>query len=117
MGLILQGIRDFSLGNEEEALAAFSHALAGTDDATSAALCSARLLILRRRNDEAVELLEALVDSKPGLADARLLLGTAQKNKGRIFEAMRSFRAALLLDPGNESAESALSEILEAQEP
>jgi Flp pilus assembly protein TadD len=115
--LILEGIREFSRGNEEEALEAFSLALAGTDEDPAAALCKARLLILRRRYGEAAELLEALAESRPDLAEARMLLGIAHREECRIGEAMRRFREVLLLDPRNEAAEEALREILDVQEP
>jgi Flp pilus assembly protein TadD len=117
MSLILDGIRELSRGRDEEALEAFGRALAGTEEAPAAALCSARLLILRRRYDEATELLGELAEGRPDLAEAQMLLGRAHRARGRIFEAMRAFRAVLALEPWNASAEEALREILEVQEP
>jgi tetratricopeptide (TPR) repeat protein len=116
-GLVLEGIRELSRGNEQAALEAFSRALAGADDPDTAALCAARLLMLRARFDEAGRTLESLAEERPGLAEARLLLGYVYRRQCRFFDAIHSFRAALHLEPGNAVAEAALHELLDVQEP
>jgi tetratricopeptide (TPR) repeat protein len=114
--LVLEGMRELSRGNEQAALAAFGEALAGTGD-PHAELCNARLLVLRRRYDEAQGVLEELVRCGPGLAEAQVLLGIVYRETYRFFDAVRSFRAALRLDPRNEAAGDALRELLDVQEP
>jgi tetratricopeptide (TPR) repeat protein len=116
-GMVLDGIRELSRGNEQAALEAFSQALTGADDPDTAALCAARLLVLRRQTDEAGKVLEDLVESRPDLAEARLLLGNVYRDSCRFFEAVRSFRAVLHLDPRNAEAAAALHELLDVQEP
>jgi tetratricopeptide (TPR) repeat protein len=115
--LVMEGIRELYRGNEEGALEAFSMVLAGTGDALAAALCYARLLLLRRRYAEAVSALETLVRDEPDCLTAWLLLGTAQRASYRMFDAVRSYQAALALEPGNAEAAEALNELLEVQEP
>jgi tetratricopeptide (TPR) repeat protein len=127
--LTMQGIRALTRGDEEGALEAFGLALEGSGDHFEARLCRARLLVMRRRYDEAEEALAELAGEAPESAEARdraearnhaeawLLLGIAQRERFRLYDAVDSFRAAALLDPLDGRAGAALRELLEVQEP
>ena len=121
---LLSGIRELSRGNDGEALEAFTRALAAdpTPGAQSSHsilgdLCSARLYILRRDYPSAQALLERLVSRDPGLAEAFFLLGQVFQARCRLFEAIASYRRALELRPDDRRAASALSDLLDVQEP
>jgi len=121
---LLSGIRELSRGNDGEALEAFTRALtldptlgALTSDPALGALCSARLHILRRDYPSAQALLERLVARDPGLAEAHFLLGQVFHARCRLFEAIASYRRALQLRPDDPRAASALSDLLDVQEP
>lgn len=114
--ILLAGIRELSRGNEREALEAFARALEGTEDVT-AALCAARRLILERAFGEAAVLLQELVRREPDLAEAHYLLGRAHQRMFQNPEAIRSFRQALALDPGDPRADASLRLLLDVQEP
>jgi predicted Zn-dependent protease len=116
-GLLLSGIRELSRGNEKEALETFTRALAGMGDASLEALCSARLLLIRRQPMEAVRVLQTLVAQKPALSEAHFLLARAYQDSGRMFDAVRSYRKSLALDPSDRRAALAIGELLDVQEP
>jgi tetratricopeptide (TPR) repeat protein len=115
--LVLEGIRELSRGNQEAALEAFGLALEDSDDPDTAALCAARLGILRMRFEEAERRLGEVLERRPYCVEALLLLGIAQRGQNRIFDALGSYREALRLDGGNERAAEELRELLEVQEP
>ena len=119
----MDGIRALARGDEEGALEAFGRALDGSGDYFEAGLCRARLLVMRRRYEEAEAALAELDEAAPGSmenldrAEAQLLLGIAQREQLRVYDAVESFRAAALLDPRDGRAEAAIRELLEVQEP
>jgi predicted Zn-dependent protease len=115
--LLLSGIRELSRGNESAALETFTRALAGMGDTSLEALCSARLLLLRREPAAAACVLDALIAAEPSLAEARFLMGKACQDSGRMFDAVRSYREALALDASDRRAAQALAELLDVQEP
>ncbi len=113
--LMLSGIRELSRGNDGEALEAFTEALKGRSPLGD--LCSARLHILRRQYAAAQALLENLIGREPDLAEAHFLLGQVHLASCRLFEAIASYRMAVALDPDDQRAASALSDLLDVQEP
>jgi cytochrome c-type biogenesis protein CcmH/NrfG len=115
--LLLSGVRELSRGNEGAALETFTRALAGMGDSTLEALCSARLLLLRREMPQATRVLESLRSREPSCAEASFLLGEAYRETGRLFDAVQSFRMAVALDASDRRAAQALTEILDVQEP
>jgi tetratricopeptide (TPR) repeat protein len=121
--LAMQGIRALTHGDEEGALEAFGLALDGSGDYFEARLCRARLLVIRRRYEEAEAALAGLAEEAPDSAEARnraeawLLLGIAQREQFRLYDAIGSFRTAALLDPSDDRAGAALLELLDVQEP
>jgi predicted Zn-dependent protease len=116
-GLLLEGLVELSRGNDEAALEAFVALLAGSERSTLATLCAARLLMKRREMAGAAAILEDLAAREPALAEARYLLGQAYRGTYRTIEAIRSYRAALDLDPAHEGARSALEQLAGAEEP
>jgi hypothetical protein len=116
-GLLVAAIRELTRGNEREALESFHSVLSGADDPVTAALCSARLLIINRQFEEAASVLEDLLTRSPATVEAHLLLGIVHRETYRLFDAIGSFRAVLVLEPSNERAGEALRELLDVQEP
>ncbi len=112
---VLYGIRELSRGNDGEALEAFTRALEGSSSLGE--LCSARLHILRREYAAAQVVLERLIGQEPKLAEAHFLIGQVHQANCRLFESIASFRTALALDPDDRRAASALSDLLDVQEP
>ena len=115
--LLLSGVRELSHGNEQAALESFTRALADMEDAALGALCSARLHLLQREAAEAIRVLETLTAREPLMAEAHFLLGKAYQERCRLFDAIRSYRTVLSLDPSDQRAAQALDELLDVQEP
>lgn len=111
----MTGIRELSRGNEQAALRSFARALA--DDPCLAALCTARLHLLSREPEQALRTLRSLAEREPGVAEASYLMGVAHRQAFRTFEALRSFREALRLDPSHARAAEALAELTNVDEP
>jgi Flp pilus assembly protein TadD len=114
---LLDGIRELSRGDERGALAAFERALCGAGAGVLGALCSARLLILRRRHADARVLLERLTATEPGMAEPWTMLGCVLREQCQTVDAARCFREALARDPSDARAAAGLGEIMDAQEP
>ncbi len=112
---MVTAVRDLSCGNEREALRSFARAF--VDTPRVAALCTARMLIMDGNPEAAALILRDVLAEEPGLVEARVLLGMAQRNACRMFEAMATFREALRLDPDNARAADALAELVEVDEP
>ena len=100
--LLLAGLIAMSRGQDDLALAAFTSLLAADEPSNLAATCAAQLLLKRR-------------DMKG--AEAHYLLGLALRGMYRNFDAIRSFRTALSLEPDNAEARMAMDELLNVQEP
>ena len=66
---------------------------------------------------EAAAILLAATAREPSLAEAHYLLGLALRGMYRNFDAIRSFRTALTLEPDNAEARMAMDELLNVQEP
>jgi tetratricopeptide (TPR) repeat protein len=64
-------------------------------------LLRAKQLKLRGEVDEAVELLESIVASDPGVIDAHVTLGTLYSQLGRYEEAIATYEEALGYKPGD----------------
>ena len=87
-------------GEREAALASLRQATALKPDFDAQALLAQELL-QEGRCAEAIPHLESCVAAKPEMADARVLLGTAQFRAERPLDAIASFDRAVELDPAH----------------
>ncbi len=114
---LLAGLEALSRGKESAALERFAGVLGRCGDSAAAALSSARILLARGDPLRASVLLQSVTLRDPGVSVAHAMLGQALFGLHRNEEAIRSFRTALSLDPGNSEATIALDELLNVQEP
>lgn len=59
----------------------------------------AKLNIIEKKFDKAIEALRIAISKEPGLPDTHNLLGVIEEYKGNVDEAQKYYRAALALDP------------------
>lgn len=107
-------------GCPEEALQAYLRAAGEREDywAWVGLRAAGRLLLSQGRPGDAVERLsravligEVLGEDPSAVAQDYVLLGDALAASGRETEAMEAYRTALELDPGNEAAQTGLTQI------
>jgi tetratricopeptide (TPR) repeat protein len=97
----------------EEAERLFRRALRAEPAFVEARVRLARLLVVRKRHDEAASELATALDSHPTgavLFYARLFAGRAAQGLGRISDAAEHYQAAEAVFPGSQSASLALSQ-------
>lgn len=75
----------------------------------------AKLNIIEKKFDKAIEALRIAINKEPGLPDTHNLLGVIEEYKGNVDEAQKYYRAALALDPSYEPANSNLDRITELE--
>jgi DNA-binding NtrC family response regulator len=75
----------------------------------------AKLNIIAKKFDKAIEALRTAISKEPGLPDSHNLLGVIEEYKGNVEEAQKYYRAALALDPSYEPANSNLDRITEME--
>lgn len=75
----------------------------------------AKLNIIGKKFDKAIEALKMAISKEPGLPDTHNLLGVIEEYKGNIDEAQRYYRAALALDPSYEPASSNLDRVTDME--
>lgn len=75
----------------------------------------AKLNIIEKKFDKAIEALRIAISKEPGLPDTHNLLGVIEEYKGNVDEAQKYYRAALALDPSYEPANSNLDRITELE--
>jgi tetratricopeptide (TPR) repeat protein len=89
-------------GEIEHALANLEKAAAISPDLVQASLLQAEILIRQRKSAEAVPVLEALIERRPNLVRAYLLLGSAYRGAAMQGKALEVYRRLDALAPGNE---------------
>lgn len=75
----------------------------------------AKLNIIAKKFDKAIEALRMAISKEPGLPDSHNLLGVIEEYKENVEEAQKYYRAALALDPSYEPANSNLDRITEME--
>jgi tetratricopeptide (TPR) repeat protein len=93
-----RGVALIALGRRDEALAAFSAALATVDGYPAALVNIGNLRLEEGALDDAIELYRAALRSDEDYAVAHLNLGTALKRAGHTAEGVRHLRTAQRLE-------------------
>jgi tetratricopeptide (TPR) repeat protein len=96
------------------AIAAFEKAMGDGSDITLNYLL-ARLYLQTGAFAKAVPLLTRVVESQPGMAEASVLLSTAQESAGMPNDAVATLEALLRQNPGSYRAQIRIAEIREQQ--
>jgi tetratricopeptide (TPR) repeat protein len=117
MAAYFVGLINLFLGNDEGAIQGFSHLRRESRESLIANYYLAQLRIKRNEFDEALVLLQELVEETPHFAEVHYLLGVVNYRLHRITEAIHSFRKALELDPRDERSRSRLMQLTDVQWP
>jgi tetratricopeptide (TPR) repeat protein len=91
------------LKQAEAAVQAFQRALALQPDFTQARVALGRLLIELKRWDDAVPILDTLIDKGDDSAEIRFTRGCARLELGQISEALEDLQYAYAREPSNDS--------------
>ena len=100
----------------DQALEFYQQALAYDPEHTGTYLRVAINLMRGDRDEEAIDLLQELVERRPDQADPLIWLGSAYRQKEDWEAALRSYRGALERDPENEALYMQMTGILIQQE-
>ena len=92
------------LGNDDKALESFSTLRRESPESLLANFFLAQLCMKRNEFTRALELLEELVRMSPDFAEAHFMMGQALAGLYRNFDAIRSFRRAVELNPEDKRA-------------
>jgi tetratricopeptide (TPR) repeat protein len=104
MSYYWMGLINNFLGNDEKAQEAFSILRRESQESLLANYFLAQLYMKRNEHAKALPLLEELVKMNPNFAEAHFLLGEAYAGLYKNFEAIRSFRTAVELNPEDKRA-------------
>ncbi len=100
------GLINHLMGNDEEAERGFDILCRQSPESLIANYYLAQIKIKHNKYDEALKLLEALVETAPSLAEVHYLLGIAKFRLHDNVEAIKCFRKALDLNPEDTRARS-----------
>jgi tetratricopeptide (TPR) repeat protein len=99
------GLINNFLGNDDEALEAFTILHRESKESQLANFFLAQLLMKRNRHAEALVLLNDLLTLTPDFAEVHFLIGQAYAGQYRTMEAIQSFRKTLELNPSDKRAQ------------
>ncbi len=102
------GLINNFLGKDEDALEAFSALHKESAESRLANLFLAQLLMKRNRHQEALGLLQELIELTPDFAEVHFLIGQAYAGMYRNMEAIQAFRKTLELNPDDNRARMTL---------
>lgn len=111
------GLINFFLGEDEAAADAFGHFHDVSSESKIASFYLAQLKIKRKQFDDALPLLEELVEVTPDFAEVHYMLGTVHYGLHNNTEAIKCFQRALEINPGDERSKSKLALLTEVQWP
>jgi Flp pilus assembly protein TadD len=104
------GAVNISLGQTDDAIVNYRHALELDPNYASALSNLANALVAKGKIDEAVEACEKALRIRPNVAETHATLGRALLAKGNKDQAIAQAEQALRLDPANESAKRVLAD-------
>lgn len=113
MSYYWMGLINNFLGNDEEALQAFSDLRRESEESLLANFFLAQLHIKRNEHAKSLDLLEELIRMSPDFAEAHFLLGQAYAGLYKNFDAVRCFRRAVELNPEDKRARMMLERYTE----
>ncbi|HVO38086.1 MAG TPA: tetratricopeptide repeat protein [Spirochaetia bacterium] len=111
------GLINQFLGNDKEAEDGFRVLRGSSKESLIANYYLAQLKIKHHKYDEALELLEELLQATPGLAEVHYQKGVVFMGMHRNMDAISCFRKTLELNPGDGRARSNLELLTEVPEP
>jgi tetratricopeptide (TPR) repeat protein len=106
-GLCLEG-----LGNNEEAVAAYRHAIGLKPRHVGAYFDLGNALKRGGYYEQAASAFKQILEFKPGSTQALIKLGNTRKQQGRLDEAIRCLEQAVLSDPRSAEAHYSLGNVL-----
>jgi len=95
------GLIDYFLGKDEAALQSFHQLKDQSPQSNFANFFMAQLLVKHNRHQEAIDLLDELLERTPGFAEALYLHAQAFRGLFKNFEALQCLRKAVELAPND----------------
>jgi len=111
------GLIEFFLGDDENASTAFEQFRVASPESMIANFYLAQLRIKRKEFDQALNLLEELVQQTPNFAEVHYMLGTVQYGLHNNTEAIKCFQRALEINPADERSKTKLTLLTDVQWP
>lgn len=111
------GLIHFFLGEDEAASEAFASFHALSPESMIANFYLAQLKVKHKQFQEALELLQALVEVTPDFAEVHYMLGAVHYGLHNNTEAIQCFRRALELNPADERTKTKLTLLTDVQWP
>ena len=111
------GLINLFLGEDDAAAGAFDGFHVASPESRIANFYLAQLKIKHKAFDEALPLLEELVDETPNFAEVHYMLGTVHYGLHNNTEAIKCFQRALDLNPEDERSKTKLTLLTDVQWP
>ena len=113
MSYYWMGLINSFLGDDTQSIDAFTRLYAESPESRLASFFLAQLYMKRNEHKKALALLQELLVLSPDFAEAHYLLGLAYGGLYKNFDAIRCFRKALELNPGDMKAQTLLERYTE----
>lgn len=111
------GLIHFFLGQDDDAAKAFATFHTLSPESMIANFYLAQLKIKRKEFQQALDLLNELVDVTPNFAEVHYMLGTVHYGLHNNTEAIQCFQRALDINPGDERSKTKLTLLTDVQWP
>ena len=108
---------DFFLGKDEDALVSFRRLKEESPQSNFANFFMAQMLVKHNRHQEALALLDELLERTPDFVEALYLRAQALRGLYRNFDAVQCLRKALELSPGDAKIRMELEMLVEVPAP
>jgi tetratricopeptide (TPR) repeat protein len=111
------GLIDFFLGKDDDALESFRRLKEESPQSNFANFFMAQMLVKHNRHQEALVLLDELLERTPDFVEALYLRAQSLKGLYKNFESMQCLRKALELAPGDAKIQMELEMLVEVPAP
>lgn len=111
------GLIKFFLGEDDDAAQAFDSFHSASPESMIANFYLAQLRIKRKQFDDALKLLNDLVEQTPDFAEVHYMLGTVHYGLHNNTEAIKCFQRALEINPADERSKTKLTLLTDVQWP